>query len=82
VPMLTQNGNERFHDVSLLTLVARGQANPSFALGPDPDPPDGPELVAPPADLPDFQLDWACCDDQTANDRDAPDIVVLKPNDH
>ena len=26
-------------------------ANPSFALEPDPDPPDGPE--------PDFQLDWA-----------------------
>ena len=51
-------------------------ANPSFALDPDPNPPDGPELVAPPADLPDFQLEWACCDDQTANDRDAPDIVV------
>ena len=45
-------------------------ANPSFALEPDPDPPDGPE--------PDFQLDWACCDDQTANDRDAPDIVVVE----
>ena len=53
-------------------------ANPSFALEPAPDPPDGPELVAPPADLPDFQLDWACCDDQTANDRDAPDIVVVE----
>lgn len=53
-------------------------AHPSFALEPAPDPPDGPELVAPPADLPDFQLDWSCCDDQTANDRDAPDIVVVE----
>jgi len=53
-------------------------ANPSFAVELDTDPPVGPELVAPNADLPDFQLDWACCDDQTVNDRDAPDVVVVE----
>ena len=53
-------------------------ANPSFAVEPDTDPPDGPELVAPYGDLPDFQLDWACCDDQTVNDGDAPDVVVVE----
>jgi hypothetical protein len=50
----------------------------SFAVEPDTDPPDGPELVAPLADLPDFQLDWACCDDQTANNSDAPHVVVVE----
>jgi hypothetical protein len=43
-------------------------ANPSFAVEPDTDPPAGPELVAPHGDPPNFQLDWACCDDQTVND--------------
>ena len=52
-------------------------ANPSFAVEPDTDSPAGPELVAP-ADLPDFQLDWACCDDQTANDGDAQDVIVVE----
>ena len=51
-------------------------ANPSFAV--DTEPPAGPELVAPHADLPDFQLDWACCDDQTVNDRDAPNVIVVE----
>ena len=44
---------------------------------PDTDSPAGPELVAP-ADFPDFQLDWACCDDQTANDGDAQDVIVVE----
>jgi hypothetical protein len=25
-----------------------------------------------------LQLDWACCDDQTANDLDAMDVVVVE----
>ena len=49
--------------------------NPSFGAEPDSDSPVVPALVA--SDLPDFQLDWACCDDRTANDVDAPDVVVL-----
>jgi hypothetical protein len=40
-------------------------ANPSFAVEPDTQPPAGPKLVAPHANVPDFQLDWACCDDVT-----------------
>jgi hypothetical protein len=50
-------------------------ANPSFAVVPDTDPPVGPETHAA---LPDFQLDWACCDDQTANNGDAPDAGVVE----
>ena len=53
-------------------------AHPAFAVEPDNDPPAGPELVAPYGDLPDFQLDWVCCDDQTANDLDAPEVVVVE----
>ena len=53
-------------------------ANPSFALESDNDPPAGPEVVAPHGDLPNFQLDWVCCDDQTVNDRDAPDVIVVE----
>jgi hypothetical protein len=52
-------------------------ANPSFAVEPDTEPPARPELVAPQADLPDFQLEWACCDDQTAADGHAPDVAVV-----
>jgi hypothetical protein len=67
------------NDTLALALIGSAAflANPSFGVEPDTDPPAGPELVAPHADLPDFQLDWACCDDQTANDVDTPDVVVL-----
>ena len=55
-----------------LALAALGSAgflaNPSLAV--ETNPPARPELVAPHADVPDFQLDWACCDDQTVNDHD------------
>ena len=53
-------------------------AGPSFAVEPDVETPAWPELLAPHADLPDFQLDWACCDDQTANDGDAQDVIVVE----
>ena len=63
-----------------LALAALGSAgflaNPSLAV--ETNPPARPELVAPHADVPDFQLDWACCDDQTVNDHDAPDVIVVE----
>jgi hypothetical protein len=64
-----------------LALALMGSAflaNPSFAVEADTDPPVEPELVSPDADLPDFQLDWACCDDQTAIDGDVPDVAVVE----
>ena len=60
-----------------LALAALGSAgflaNPSLAV--ETNPPARPELVAPHADVPDFQLDWACCDDQTVNDHN---VIVIE----
>jgi hypothetical protein len=51
-------------------------ANPSFAVEPDTDQRE--ELQAQARqEIPDFQLEWACCDDQTANNVHAPDVVVV-----
>ena len=57
-------------------------ASQSSAVEPEIDPPAKHELVAPHADLPDFQLEWACCDDRTAAEGEAADVAVVEGHEH
>ena len=63
--------------LALALAASAALPNPAFAVEPEKDSTAEPPLISPHADLPDFQINWTCCDDATLPEVSADNEPVI-----